>query len=126
LERLRECLNQGDAGSTASGAKASASGVPHDRPRSINRKLTVRIGDTALIKDQFYGNAPDIAQALIPVELRSGLMLDVIRSLIITEDGVTVIEYAFVASLISIAVAAGVGTVGTSVSAMFASVAASF
>lgn len=53
-------------------------------------------------------------------------MLDVIRSLMITEDGVAVIEYAFVASLISIAVAAGVGTVGTSVSAMFASVAAGF
>jgi Flp pilus assembly pilin Flp len=101
-------------------------GRPADQPRSINKELTVRFDDTVLIKDQFYGNTSDIAQALIPVELRSGLMLDVIRSLMITEDGVAVIEYAFVASLISIAVAAGVGTVGTSVSAMFASVAAGF
>lgn len=53
-------------------------------------------------------------------------MLGVIRSLIINEDGVTAIEYAFVASLISMAVVTGVGTVGASVHGMFVSVAAGF
>jgi Flp pilus assembly pilin Flp len=53
-------------------------------------------------------------------------MLGIFRSLIINDDGVTAIEYAFVASLISIAVASGVATVGTSVSTMFAKVAAGF
>jgi len=42
------------------------------------------------------------------------------------KGGVTVIEYAFLASLIAVAIAAVVGTVGTSLSITFTTIASSF
>jgi pilus assembly protein Flp/PilA len=41
------------------------------------------------------------------------------------ESGVTVIEYAFVASLIAVAIAGVVGTIGGSVTTSFANIASS-
>ena len=52
-------------------------------------------------------------------------MLSLITTLLRQERGATAIEYAFIASLISIAIYATAVTVGSSLSSTFASVAAS-
>jgi pilus assembly protein Flp/PilA len=53
-------------------------------------------------------------------------MLTVVHGLLSDESGVSAIEYAFLASLIAVAIAAVVGTVGTSLSTTFATIASSF
>ena len=50
-------------------------------------------------------------------------MSAVIRALLKAETGATALEYAFIASLISIAIYAAAGTIGTSLSSTFNSVA---
>ena len=48
---------------------------------------------------------------------------DVSCNLVVDESGVTVIEYAFIGSLITVAIAAVVGTAGTNLTSVFMTVA---
>ncbi len=48
------------------------------------------------------------------------------RSLLASESGTTAVEYALIASLISIVIAGGATSIGTSLNAKFGDVAAAF
>jgi len=64
-----------------------------------------------------------IRQAFGPYRLGSYSMLATLHRVLKDESGVTAIEYAFVASLIAVAIAGVVGTVGGSLSDTFTTVA---